>query len=226
MENILIVEDSKDVNILLSQFIREAGYSTKSLYNGLEVIKEIKENRYDIILLDIMLPYKSGDEILKEIRKFSDIPVIVISGKDIVGIKVDILRIGADDYITKPFDIDEVIARIETNIRRYKKTMQKSHKLIYKDIILDYESKVVEVSGKIISFTVTEYMILEVLMNNIGKVFSKPVLYESVWKSEYLGDEKTIKTHISNLRNKLREGNENEQYIETVWGLGYRLRKI
>ncbi|MDB2156193.1 response regulator transcription factor [Clostridium butyricum] len=226
MENILIVEDSKDVNILLSQFIREAGYSTKSLYNGLEVIKEIKENRYDIILLDIMLPYKSGDEILKEIRKFSDIPVIVISAKDIVGIKVDILRIGADDYITKPFDIDEVIARIETNIRRYKKTMQKSHKLIYKDIILDYESKVVEVSGKIISFTVTEYMILEVLMNNIGKVFSKPVLYESVWKSEYLGDEKTIKTHISNLRNKLREGNENEQYIETVWGLGYRLRKI
>lgn len=210
MENILIVEDSKDVNILLSQFIREAGYSTKSLYNGLEVIKEIKENRYDIILLDIMLPYKSGDEILKEIRKFSDIPVIVISAKDIVGIKVDILRIGADDYITKPFDIDEVIARIETNIRRYKKTMQKSHKLIYKDIILDYESKVVEVSGKIISFTVTEYMILEVLMNNIGKVFSKPVLYESVWKSEYLGDEKTIKTHISNLRNKLREGNENE----------------
>ncbi len=173
-----------------------------------------------------MLPYKSGDEILKEIRKFSDIPVIVISAKDIVGIKVDILRIGADDYITKPFDIDEVIARIETNIRRYKKTMQKSHKLIYKDIILDYESKVVEVSGKIISFTVTEYMILEVLMNNIGKVFSKPVLYESVWKSEYLGDEKTIKTHISNLRNKLREGNENEQYIETVWGLGYRLRKI
>ncbi len=132
MENILIVEDSKDVNILLSQFIREAGYSTKSLYNGLEVIKEIKENRYDIILLDIMLPYKSGDEILKEIRKFSDIPVIVISAKDIVGIKVDILRIGADDYITKPFDIDEVIARIETNIRRYKKTMQKSHKLIYK----------------------------------------------------------------------------------------------
>ncbi|MDO5517842.1 MAG: response regulator transcription factor [Clostridium sp.] len=225
MENILIVEDNRDVNALLVQVIGEAGYNVKSLFNGLEVVKEVKAGNYHLILLDIMLPYKSGDEILKELRKFSDIPVIIISAKDMVGIKVDLLRIGADDYITKPFDIDEVIARIETNLRRYKRSSTTSNNLVYKDMTLDCDSKSVEVNGKIISLTVKEYMILELLMKNIGKVFSKASLYEAIWECEYLGDDKTIKTHISNLRNKLKEANEGEEYVETVWGLGYRLRK-
>ncbi|NYC27509.1 DNA-binding response OmpR family regulator [Clostridium saccharobutylicum] len=120
MKKILIVEDNKDLNILLSNIIKEAGYLTKSLYDGLDVIKEFKENKYDMVILDIMLPYKSGDMILKEIRKDYDVPVIIISAKDLTGTKVYMLKNGADDYITKPFDIDEVIARIETNLRRYK----------------------------------------------------------------------------------------------------------
>ena len=225
MEKILIVEDSRDVNILLSKVIEEAGYRTKSLYDGLEAIKEIKSNEYDLVLLDIMLPYKSGDMILKELREFSDIPVIIISAKDMVGTKIDLLRIGADDYITKPFDIDEVIARIETNLRRYRKSSEVSNLLSYKDVELDCDSKSVKISGKAVSLTVKEYMILELLIKNIGRVFSKAALYEAVWETEYLGDDKTIKTHISNLRNKMKEVNPDEEYIETVWGLGYRLRK-
>ena len=226
MEKILIVEDNKDVNALLKQVIEEAGYAAKSLYNGLEVLKEIKANEYDLIILDIMLPYKSGDVILKELREFSDVPVIIISAKDMVGTKIDLLRLGADDYITKPFDIDEVIARIETNIRRYKKSSKVDNNILqYKDIMLNENSKSVEVNGGELSLTVKEYMILELLIKNIGKVFSKAALYETIWETEYLGDDKTIKTHISNLRNKLKEANPNEEYIETVWGLGYRLRK-
>lgn len=226
MEKILIVEDNKDVNALLKQVIEEAGYAAKSLYNGLEVLKEIKANEYDLIILDIMLPYKSGDVILKELREFSDVPVIIISAKDMVGTKIDLLRLGADDYITKPFDIDEVIARIETNIRRYKKSSKVDNNILqYKDIMLNENSKSVEVNGGELSLTVKEYMILELLIKNIGKVFSKAALYETIWETEYLGDDKTIKTHISNLRNKLKESNPNEEYIETVWGLGYRLRK-
>lgn len=226
MEKILIVEDNKDVNALLKQVIEEAGYAAKSLYNGLEVLKEIKANEYDLIILDIMLPYKSGDVILKELREFLDVPVIIISAKDMVGTKIDLLRLGADDYITKPFDIDEVIARIETNIRRYKKSSKVDNNILqYKDIMLNENSKSVEVNGGELSLTVKEYMILELLIKNIGKVFSKAALYETIWETEYLGDDKTIKTHISNLRNKLKESNPNEEYIETVWGLGYRLRK-
>lgn len=225
MEKILIVEDNNDVNSLLANVIREAGYETKSAYDGLEALEKIKGENYDLILLDIMLPYKSGDEILKEIRRFSDIPVIIISAKDMVGIKVDLLKMGADDYITKPFDIDEVIARIETNLRRYKKDSRGSREFAYKDIILKPDLKCVTVKDKELNLTAKEYNILELFMKNQNKVFSKANLYEVIWESEYLGDDKTIKTHISNLRNKLKEINEDEEYIETVWGMGYRLSK-
>lgn len=225
MEKILIVEDNKDLNILLSNIIKEAGYFTKSLYDGLDVIKEFKENKYDMIILDIMLPYKSGDMILKEIRKDYNVPVIVISAKDWTGIKVHMLKNGADDYITKPFDIDEVIARIETNLRRYKNSKEVNEKLYYKDIELDSRLKKVTVNKKEVNLTVKEYYILELFMKNQERVYSKANLYEIIWQSEYLGDDKTIKTHISRLRNKLKEANKDEEYIETVWGIGYRLIK-
>lgn len=225
MKKILIVEDNEDVNLLLSNIIKEAGYFTKSLYNGLDVIKEFKENKYDMIILDIMLPYKSGDMILKEIREDYDVPVIIISAKDWTGVKVDMLKLGADDYITKPFDIDEVIARIETNLRRYKHVEPVNEKLYFKDIELDTELKRVMVNGNEINLTVKEYCILELFMKNQKRVYSKANLYETIWESEYLGDDKTIKTHISRLRNKLKEANKDEDYIETVWGMGYRLIK-
>lgn len=225
MKNILVIEDNKDVNNMLAEELMDSGYKVKSIYTGIEGLKEVKESNYDLILLDIMLPYKSGDEILKEIRTFSDVPVIIISAKDMVGTKIDLLRIGADDYITKPFDLGEVVARVESNLRRTSRLIQGSKKFTYKDLILDYNRKQVMVNDVEIELTAKEYMLLEMLIKNQGKVFSKANLYESIWKEEYLGDDNTVKIHISNLRNKLKKINPNENYIETVWGLGYRLYK-
>lgn len=220
---ILVIEDQVDVNHLLAEALTVAGYRVKSAYTGLDGIKEIQTNSYDLILLDIMLPYKSGDEILKEMRTFSDAPVIIISAKDMVGVKIDLLRLGADDYITKPFDLGEVVARVESNLRRSHKQIQENPVITYKDVILDEHTKRVCVSGTEIELTATEYMILELLMGHTGKVFTKANLYESIWQEEYLGDDNAVKTHISNLRSKLKKVSPDEQYIETVWGLGYRL---
>lgn len=223
MERILIIEDEKDVNQLLAQTLQGNGYETVSARNGLDGISALQNQRFDLVLLDLMLPFKSGDEVLKEIRKDSDIPVIVISAKDLVGTKIDLLTLGADDYITKPFDLGEVTARVISNLRRYHKREQ-NKQLSYKELTLDTESKMLTVNGTALELTAKEYGIMELFLQSPSKVFSKSYLYETIWGYEYLGDENVIKTHISNLRSKLKNYSETE-YIETVWGLGYRLAK-
>jgi len=225
MSTILIIEDNEDVSLMLTEALTDAGYSVKSAYTGIEGINEIKKDRCDLILLDIMLPYKSGDEILKEMRGFSQKPVIVISAKDMVGTKIDLLRLGADDYITKPFDLGEVVARVEVNLRRSQLQIQENKVFSYKDMILDDSAKRVTVNEIEIELTAKEYMLLELLIKHKDKVFTKANLYESVWQDEYLGDDNAVKTHMSNLRTKLKKTNAKEEYIETVWGLGYRLYK-
>lgn len=225
MDRILIIEDNKDVNLMLAETLNSEGYQIKSAYTGIEGMKETKTEEFDLILLDIMLPYKSGDEILKEIRTFSDVPVIIISAKDMVGTKIDLLKLGADDYITKPFDLGEVAARVASNLRRSHKQEKMNNVLKHKDMVLDANTKRIMVNAKELDLTAKEYLIIELLMQNLGKVFSKANIYESIWKEEYLGDDNAVKTHISNLRNKLKKANPNVEYIETVWGLGYRLYK-
>lgn len=223
MERILIIEDEKDVNQLLAQNLQNNGYETVSVWNGPDGLLQLQKQHFDMVLLDLMLPYKSGDEVLKEIRKGCDIPVIVISAKDLVGTKIDLLTLGADDYITKPFDLGEVTARVVSNLRRYHMKEQKKQ-LSYRELTLDTESKTLTVNGARLDLTAKEYGIMELLLRFPDKVFSKSYLYETVWGYEYLGDENVIKTHISNLRTKLKNHCETE-YIETVWGLGYRLAK-
>lgn len=226
MENILIIEDNQDVNLMLSQAIKEAGYNVKSSFTGTDGLNEIKTNSYNLILLDIMLPYKSGDQILKEVREFSSVPIIIISAKDMISTKIDLLKLGADDYITKPFDLGEVVARVESNLRRYSISVAETDPVFtYKDITLNANTKEVKINGNILDLTAKEYMILELLIKNQNKVFSKANIYESIWNEEYIGDDNAIKTHLSNLRNKLKKSNSDENYIETVWGLGYRLFK-
>lgn len=225
MNTILIIEDNKDVNLMLAEALTDDGYQTDSCYSGFESIKKIKNYEYDLILLDIMLPYKSGDEILREIREFSDIPVIIISAKDLVGTKIDLLKLGADDYITKPFDLGEVSARVASCMRRSLKHTQEIRPILYKDMLLDENAKRIMVNSFELDLTAKEYMLLALLLKQAGKVFTKANLYESLWGEEYLGDDNTIKTHISNLRHKLKDANPDENYIETVWGLGYRLYK-
>lgn len=221
----MVIEDNKDVSLMLAEALTDAGYKVESAFTGIDGINEIKNSNVDLVLLDIMLPYKSGDEVLKEMREFSDIPVIVISAKDMVGTKIGLLKLGADDYITKPFDLGEVAARVESNLRRFQKKLKSDKIFRHKDIALDDSTKRVAVNDTEIVLTAKEYDILELLIKNKGKVFTKANLYETIWQEEYLGDDNAVKTHISNLRNKLKKANPKEDYIETVWGLGYRLYK-
>lgn len=225
MDRILIVEDNTDVNHMLAEALTNVGFGVKSIYTGTEAMTEIKNHAYDLILLDLMLPYKSGDEILKEVRLFSDVPVIIISAKELVGTKIDLLKIGADDYITKPFDLGEVVARVESNLRRSHRQIQENKVLQHKDLALDDSTKRVSVGEREVELTAKEYLILELLLEHPGKVFTKANLYETVWEEDYLGDDNAVKTHVSNLRSKLKKANPHEDYIETVWGLGYRLYK-
>ncbi|MCX4326811.1 MAG: response regulator transcription factor [Lachnospiraceae bacterium] len=223
MERILIIEDEKDVNRLLAQALQDNGYETVSVYNGLDVLDILTEGQFEMVLLDLMLPYKSGDEVLKDIRKVSSIPVIVVSAKDMVRTKVDLLAAGADDYITKPFDLEEMVARVASNIRRYN-SKEQPKKISYKELVLDEEAKVVTLNGQELVLTAKEYQMSSLFIKYPNKVFSKANLYETIWGEEYSGDDNVIKTHISNIRNKARAAGGKE-YIETVWGLGYRLAK-
>lgn len=222
---ILIVEDNTDVNEMLSEALKEAGYETDSAYTGIMAQQKIKQQDYELVLLDLMLPYKSGDEVLRELRRVSMIPVIVISAKDLVGTKIDLLKLGADDYITKPFDLGEVVARVESTLRRCKRQEEIKQVIYYKDLVLDEGSKHVTVCNQELDLTAKEYQILELLLEHKDKVYTKANLYEAIWQEEYLGDDNAVKTHISNLRSKLKKANPEDEYIETVWGLGYRMYK-
>lgn len=228
-EKILIVEDDREINELLNKILTENNYLTTCAFNGAEGLNAIYKDKFDLIILDILLPFKSGDQILRELRKFSDVPVIVLSAKSLIQTKVDLLKLGADDYITKPFDLDELLARAEANLRRYKirngsDDLESGACILkYKNLVLDKNTKKVTVRGIYISFTAKEYKILELLLSNQDKVFSKANLYESVWNEEYFSDDNILNTHMSNIRIKLKKADSDEKYIETVWGLGYRL---
>lgn len=223
--HILVVEDDDDINQLLCKIVRKSNHHAQPAYSGTEALLYMKEKKWDLILLDLMLPGMSGEKILEKIREKSDTPIIIISAKNEKDTKVQTLRSGADDFIEKPFDIDEVSARIHSVLRRYKNTgNSKNNILTFKDIMLDVETKTVFVNGTEITLTVREFNILKLLMTNPKKVFSKSNLFESVWNEPYHGDDNTVNVHVSNLRTKLAKGNRDEEYIETIWGMGYRMK--
>ena len=225
MYHILIIEDDVEINRLLTEFLEENGYYVVSQYNGLHILDILQENKIDLVLLDIMLPYKSGDSVLADIRKQSTVPVIIISAKGTTQNKVDLLRLGADDYITKPFDMEEALARIESNLRRIQFQMKPQRQLQYKNLILDVEKNTDHLAGKELMLTAQEYVILELLLKYPDKVFSKANLFQSIWNTEYLSEDNTLNVHISNLRNKMKSVSPDEEYIDTVWGIGYRLHQ-
>ncbi len=225
MSTLLIIEDNRDVNHLIRETLAREGYKVISAFDGLTGSKMLAAGDFDLVILDLMLPFKSGDEIVKELRGFSDVPVIILSAKDTVFTKIDLLKLGADDYMTKPFDLGELAARAAAQLRRYHRAEKAEEIYTYKDMQLDSKIKRVLVNGREADLTAKEYYILELMLQNRDKVFSKANLYESIWKEEYLGDDNAVKTHISNLRSKLKKCNPSADYIETVWGLGYRLCK-
>ncbi len=221
---ILIVEDDNDINKLLSDMVDISGYNSKSAYSGTEALIYLKENEFDMILLDLMIPGINGEELLEKIRQNYSMPIIVISAKDDKNTKIDMLKSGADDFISKPFDIDETIARIVSNLRRYKlSSKQVSEKiLIVNEIKINKDTRDVFINDNSINLTSREFSLLELFVTNPKKVFTKSNLFESVWKEEYMGDDNTISVHISNLRNKISKY-ANSDYIKTVWGIGYKL---
>lgn len=225
MYKVMLVEDDVEINGLLSGFLKENGYEVFCLYDGLHVLDCLNENKIDLILLDIMLPYCSGDIVLAKIRRQSTIPVIIISAKEMTQNKIDLLRLGADDYITKPFDMEEVLARIESNLRRVQFQCGLQGCLQYDDLKLDLERNTAILHGIELSLTAKEFSILELLMKFPEKVFSKANLFQSVWNTEYISEDNTLNVHISNLRNKLKAVCPDREYIDTVWGIGYRLHK-
>lgn len=220
---ILVIEDDKTINNLLCKVLSDSGYETDCAFDGEEGLNKALNTKCDLILLDLMLPLKTGEEVLREVRKVSSTPAIVLSAKDQVINRIELLRLGADDYISKPFDIDEVILRIEAVLRRTK-NIYDAPVIEFKDLRLDKESKRVFFNNEEITVTGMEYSILELFLENPNKVFSKRNLFESVTGDAYMSDDNTMNVHISNIRKKIAKYTD-ESYIDTVYGMGYRLSK-
>jgi len=220
--NIAIIEDDKDISSILANILNENGYSFKQAYDGSQAMKLLKNESFDLVLMDLMLPYVNGETLIYELRKISDTPVIVISAKSMMETKLEVLRLGADDYIIKPFDINEVIVRIEVVLRRMQTTKEKDFlesgglKLILTENRAEFEGNPVQLTAK-------EMSLLELFMKNPKKTYTKAELYETVWNDVYYYEDNTINVHVSNLRNKLKKVS-GKDHIETVWGIGYRLR--
>ncbi|MGL5351826.1 MAG: response regulator transcription factor [Clostridium sp.] len=225
--NILVVEDDADINGLLCNILKKEDYNVRSAYSGTEAKMCMEHYDYDLIILDLMLPGASGEELIDEIRKIKNMPIIVISAKTAQEDKINVLKLGADDFISKPFDINEVIARVQAQLRRYKDfsiSKSKDSRLKYKNIILDSEARQISINNNEIALTVREFSILELLISNPHKVFTRANLFETVWENEFLGDDNTVNVHVSNLRSKLSKADKDTEYIQTVWGIGFKLK--
>lgn len=223
-KTILIIEDDADISQLLYTALSKAGYDAVQAYSGTEgkMLLGMKEKRFALILLDLMLPGISGEELLSVIRSDSDIPVIVLTAKDELDDKISVLIGGADDYITKPFEIPEVLARIQVQLRHAVKE-QESDRLTYCDMVLDKTTRQVMIGGSPLpKITKQEFAILELLIRHPKQVYSKEDIFEYAWEEPYIGETKTLDVHISNIRKKIKAVSSDE-YIETVWGIGYRL---
>ena len=233
---ILIIEDDFELRKMLVKYLAGRGAEITEASDGQSGAMLLESGLFDIVLLDMMLPYRSGEELLSALRKgaFGEerkvLPVIVISAKTALDTRLETLTTGADDYITKPFDMDEVWVRIETVLRRVKggaytdgDSSEGSRKLTYGRLLLDRDASLAIVDGERLKLTSKEFSLLELFLLSPKKTFTKANLYESVWEEEYLYEDNTINVHISNLRKKLQQSLGFDP-IDTVWGIGYRLK--
>ena len=231
MYNILVCDDDKEIVKALEIYLSKEGYNVLKAYDGNECLKVINNNTIHLVILDIMMPKKDGIETLDEIRKNSSIPVIMLSAKSEDEDKINGLNLGADDYVTKPFNPLELIARVNSGIRRYTKlgsADEKEGKNIYKsgDLIIDDDLKKVTVDGKEVKLTPTEYNILKFLLKNKGIVYSIEQIYENVWDDEAYAAENIIAVHIRHIREKIEINPKEPKYLKVIWGIGYKIEKI
>lgn len=222
--HILVVEDDQDINRLLCRILTDGGYDVRPAFSGSEAVLWAEQYDYDLVLLDLMLPGITGEEFIARMRKKRTMPIIVLSAKAGLESRVNVLRLGADDFIPKPFDNDEVLARVEAQLRRYKQFSAPGGGQVLRcgDLELDREAIRVTAGGKEVALTAREFEILSLLMSHPRKVFTREQLYESAWGGEYMGDDNTVNVHISNLRSKLSKVSDRE-YIKTVWGIGFKM---
>ena len=223
--HILVVEDDPDINRLLCKSLENNGSDVRPAFSGSEAMLWAEKYEYDLVLLDLMLPGLSGEEFIARIRGQRTMPILVLSAKVGVEDRVNVLRLGADDFIPKPFDNNEVLARVEAQLRRYQQFSAgagEKRVLRLRDLELDRDAISVTVGGTPVTLTAREFEILALLLSAPNKVFTRAQIYERVWGEEFFGDDNTVNVHVSNLRAKLSKVSDRE-YIKTVWGIGFKM---
>lgn len=231
-ETILIVDDNREIVDSLGKLLKLEGYLILQAYDGMEALEVLEQNPVDLILLDVMMPRLNGLSALMKIRERYKIPCIILSAKTEESDKVSGLILGADDYISKPYNAAELLARIKAQLRRYNMWGGSAPKadadtIVNGGIVLDKKQKCVIVEGKEVKLTATEYRILALLMEHVGQVFPAEQIYESVWGEEAtFAVENTVMVHIRHIREKIEIDTKNPRYIKVVWGIGYKMEKL
>ncbi|MDO4863873.1 MAG: response regulator transcription factor [Ruminococcus sp.] len=219
---IALIEDEPDIRRILCDFLGKNGCTVREAADGLAASKLLAQEQFDLILMDLMLPNISGERLIAELRTHSDTPVIVISARSMLETRLEVLRLGADDYILKPFDLNEVLVRMEVVLRRTG-TAQLPEALTFGGLAVYPAENRACWEDKPLSLTAKEFQLLLLFMEHPQKVYSKANLYESVWNEEYCYEDNTVSVHVSNLRSKLKKAS-GQDLIETVWGIGYRMK--
>ena len=227
---ILVCDDDREIVEAITIYLEKEGYSVIVAYNGKEALDTLRREQVQLIILDIMMPEMDGIEALLRLREYSSIPVILLSAKSEDADKINGLNVGADDYITKPFNPLELLARVKSQLRRYTQlgSMQESDRdsvLTNGGITLNKESMAVTVDGEVTKFTPTEFRILKLFMENIGTVFSSAQIYERIWDEDAYATDNIVSVHIRRIREKIEIDPKNPDYIKVMWGVGYRMVK-
>jgi len=223
MYKVLIADDNKQIVSILSEYCKKNNFTVNTVFDGEAALKEIEENEFDIILLDVMMPKKDGFDVCREVRTFSNVPIIMITARGEDYEKIMGLEIGADDYIVKPFSPGEIIARINAILRRITPKNDESAKIfIYDNLEIDLNNFTVKINDEIISLTKKEIEILWTLATNQNKVFTRENLLDLIWGFDYFGESRTVDTHIKRLRAKLDNYKHEKWNIKTIWGVGYK----
>jgi len=229
MFNILVCDDDKAIVDAIEIYLLQEKYNVIKAYDGIEALKAVEDNEVHLILMDVMMPNLDGLKATIKIREKLNIPIIILSAKSEDTDKILGLNFGADDYITKPFNPLELMARVKSQMRRYTtlgSIAEKVSTIKIGDLELDRDAKEVRVGGEPIKLTATEYGILQLLMENAGKVFSIDEIYESVWKEMSFAPENTVSVHIRRIREKIEINPKEPRYLKVVWGIGYKIEKI
>ena len=227
MDKILLVEDDIEISTMLKDFLMTENFEVVTAFDGESACDQFFSDQFSLVLLDLMIPKMSGIEVMRKIRKSHTVPILIISAKDTDSDKTIGLGMGADDYITKPFSVTEVLARIKANIRRstqYATGIAGQQSLLKTGgLIMNLEDYSITKNGDKVELTSKEFEILKLFLQKPKKVYTKEQIYSFVWKDAYFGDENAVNVHISRLRNKIEDNPREPQYIITVWGIGYKL---